>query len=43
VTAERCHHAKEEKNLFPRMEGRGVARQQGALAVMLVEHERGRA
>jgi hemerythrin-like domain-containing protein len=41
VTAEPCHHAKEEKDLFPRMEGRGLPRQQGPLAVMLVEHELG--
>jgi hemerythrin-like domain-containing protein len=41
VTADRCHHANEEKNLFHRMESRGVPRQQGPLAVMPVEHELG--
>jgi hemerythrin-like domain-containing protein len=40
--ADRCHHAKEEGGLFPRMEARGVPRQQGPLAVMLLEHDRGR-
>ena len=41
--ADRCHHAKEEQNLFPRMEARGVPRQGGPLAVMLSEHDEGRA
>jgi hemerythrin-like domain-containing protein len=41
--ADRCHHAKEEENLFPRMEARGVPRQGGPLAVMLREHDQGRA
>jgi hemerythrin-like domain-containing protein len=41
--ADRCHHAKEEKHLFPRMEERGVPRNGGPIGVMLQEHERGRA
>jgi hemerythrin-like domain-containing protein len=41
--ADRCHHGKEEENLFPRMEARGVPRQGGPLAVMLHEHDEGRA
>jgi len=41
--ADRCHHAKEEENLFPRMEARGVPRQGGPIGVMLFEHEEGRA
>jgi hemerythrin-like domain-containing protein len=41
--ADRCHHGKEEDNLFPRMEARGVPRQGGPLAVMLHEHDEGRA
>jgi hemerythrin-like domain-containing protein len=40
--ADRCHHAKEEENLFPRMEARGVPRQGGPIGVMLFEHEEGR-
>ena len=41
--ADGCHHAKEEKNLFPRMEARGVPREGGPIGVMLFEHEEGRA
>ena len=41
--ADRCHHAKEEDTLFPRMEARGVPRQAGPLAVMLADHDQGRA
>jgi hemerythrin-like domain-containing protein len=41
--ADRCHHGKEEGSLFPRMEARGVPHQSGPLAVMLSEHDRGRA
>ncbi|MGQ9571952.1 MAG: hemerythrin domain-containing protein [Dehalococcoidia bacterium] len=40
--ADRCHHGKEEDNLFPGMETRGVPRHSGPLRVMLLEHERGR-
>jgi hemerythrin-like domain-containing protein len=41
--ADRCHHAKEEENLFPSMEARGVPREGGPIGVMLFEHEQGRA
>ena len=41
--ADRCHHAKEEQNLFPRMEARGVPRQGGPIGIMLFEHDEGRA
>jgi len=40
--ADRCHHGKEEQNLFPRMEARGVPREGGPIGVMLFEHEQGR-
>ncbi len=40
--ADRCHHAKEEKLLFPKMEERGMSTETGPLAVMLHEHELGR-
>jgi hemerythrin-like domain-containing protein len=41
--ADRCHHGKEEDNLFPAMEKRGIPRQAGPIAVMLTEHDQGRA
>ncbi len=41
--ADRCHHGKEEDNLFPRLEERGVPREGGPLGVMLFEHDEGRA
>jgi hemerythrin-like domain-containing protein len=40
--ADRCHHAKEEKLLFVRMEQRGMPVQGGPIAVMLQEHDEGR-
>ncbi len=40
--ADRCHHGKEEENLFPRMEAAGVPRAGGPLGVMLLEHDQGR-
>ncbi len=40
--ADRCHHGKEEDNLFPRMEAAGVPRAGGPLGVMLLEHDQGR-
>ncbi len=40
---DRCHHSKEEKQLFPRLEQRGVTNQGGPIGVMLQEHELGRA
>jgi len=40
---DRCHHAKEEKLLFPMLEQRGVGKTGGPIGVMLHEHEAGRA
>ena len=40
--ADKWHHGKEETNLFPRMEKRGVPRDGGPLAVMMHEHVVGR-
>jgi hemerythrin-like domain-containing protein len=40
--ADRCHHAKEEKQLFVTMERRGVPVEGGPIGVMLQEHEQGR-
>jgi hemerythrin-like domain-containing protein len=39
---DRCHHAKEEKYLFPKMLERSPLAAAGPLAVMLGEHEEGR-
>jgi hemerythrin-like domain-containing protein len=41
--ADRCHHGKEEKQLFPMLERRGMPTHVGPVAVMLDEHEIGRA
>ncbi|MDW7967697.1 MAG: hemerythrin domain-containing protein, partial [Thermoanaerobaculum sp.] len=41
--ADACHHGKEEDLLFPALESCGFSREVGPLAVMLVEHQRGRA
>ena len=40
--ADRCHHAKEEKLLFPALERAGVPNERGPIGVMLSEHELGR-
>lgn len=40
---DRCHHSKEEKHLFALMREHGMPMETGPLAVMLQEHERGRA
>jgi hemerythrin-like domain-containing protein len=40
--ADKCHHLKEEKLLFPAMEEHGVPLEGGPLGVMLMEHEEGR-
>lgn len=40
---DRCHHAKEEKHLFAMLHTHGMALTSGPLAVMLREHEQGRA
>ena len=42
VFVDRCHHGKEEDFLFPALEQAGVARENGPIGVMLVEHEEGR-
>ena len=41
--ADKCHHGKEEEILFKRMADRGFPLQGGPIAVMLHEHEMGRA
>ncbi len=41
--ADKCHHGKEEDELFPTLEQRGVPRQGGPIGVMLMEHDQGRA
>jgi hemerythrin-like domain-containing protein len=40
--ADKCHHAKEEKHLFPMLEKRGMSHDSGPIAVMLSEHAEGR-
>lgn len=40
--ADRCHHAKEEKLLFVKMQERGMPTHSGPIAVMLQEHDEGR-
>lgn len=40
---DRCHHAKEERYLFPMLELHGIPREGGPLGVMMREHEQGRA
>ena len=37
-----CHHSKEEKHLFVRLEEKGMPKEQGPIAVMLSEHRMGR-
>jgi hemerythrin-like domain-containing protein len=37
-----CHHAKEEKHFFVRLQERGMSKEQGPIAVMLHEHRVGR-
>ncbi len=41
--ADACHHYKEEKVLFPALVAKGFSTEQGPVAVMLAEHEQGRA
>ena len=43
VFADRNHHAKEEKSLFPALVKAGVPSEGGPVGVMLAEHEQGRA
>lgn len=40
--ADRCHHGKEENNLFPALEAQGFPRHGGPVGVMLSEHDEGR-
>jgi hemerythrin-like domain-containing protein len=40
--ADRCHHAKEEKLLFVKMQERGMPVDGGPIGVMLQEHDEGR-
>ncbi|HVN76049.1 MAG TPA: hemerythrin domain-containing protein [Thermoanaerobaculaceae bacterium] len=40
---DRCHHAKEERHLFPALGSKGFPAETGPVAVMLYEHEQGRA
>ena len=40
--ADGCHHAKEERHLFPLLEARGLPREGGPTGVMLGEHDLGR-
>jgi len=40
--ADKCHHGKEEKRLFPYLESKGIPRDEGPIGVMLTEHEKGR-
>jgi len=40
--ADRCHHAKEEKLLFPALRQTGIGQENGPIGVMLAEHAEGR-
>lgn len=40
--ADKCHHCKEEDQLFPKMEAAGIPREGGPIGVMLTEHQEGR-
>jgi hemerythrin-like domain-containing protein len=40
--ADGCHHGKEEGQLFPRLEARGLPREGGPTGVMMHEHQLGR-
>ncbi|MGE5623751.1 MAG: hemerythrin domain-containing protein [Methanocella sp.] len=41
--ADRCHHGKEERHLFTKLVEKGLPRESGPIAVMLAEHDQGRA
>ncbi len=43
IFADQCHHGKEEGSLFPALEAKGLPRHGGPVAVMLNEHDHGRA
>jgi hemerythrin-like domain-containing protein len=40
--ADRCHHGKEERVLFPKLMEAGIRVEDGPLGVMLYEHDKGR-
>lgn len=40
---DKCHHSKEEKLLFPKLEERGIPNEGGPVGMMLLEHTQGRA
>jgi hemerythrin-like domain-containing protein len=40
--ADKCHHLKEEKVLFPALEEHGIPSEGGPVGMMLIEHEEGR-
>lgn len=40
--ADGCHHHKEEEALFPALEAKGMPREGGPVAMMLIEHDEGR-
>lgn len=40
--ADKCHHTKEEQELFPALEKMGIRKDGGPIGVMLYEHEAGR-
>jgi hemerythrin-like domain-containing protein len=42
VFADKCHHGKEEGQLFPELEKAGLPHDRGPVAVMLAEHDEGR-
>lgn len=42
VFVDKCHHGKEERLLFPRLEERGMSAEVGPISVMLREHMEGR-
>ncbi len=42
VFADKCHHGKEEKLLFPELERNGIPKDGGPIGVMLYEHQVGR-
>jgi hemerythrin-like domain-containing protein len=41
--ADKCHHGKEETELFPLLEQRGIPKEGGPIGAMLIEHDQGRA
>lgn len=41
--ADKCHHGKEEQELFPALEAHGIPNEGGPIGMMLIEHAQGRA